>query len=194
MTDAHDSSAALAPSGGNELSTERLRFRRLRSADAAAIASYRSVPDVARYQGWTTPYSPADALALIADVQNSTPDAPGWFQYGIELIENRSLIGDLGVNLDENRRQAEIGFTLDPAYQGRGLASEAVAAMLEHLFVERGLHKVSADCDARNVRSAQLLLRAGFAQEGHRRQHTWSKGEWTDDLLFGLLAANWRRR
>ena len=44
-----------------------------------------------------------------------------------------------------------------------------------------------AECDARNVASARLLERVGFTREGLRRRHTWIKGEWTDDLLYGLL-------
>ncbi|HEV2778964.1 MAG TPA: GNAT family protein [Actinophytocola sp.] len=48
--------------------------------------------------------------------------------------------------------------------------------MLEHLFTNQGLHRVSAECDAR---SARLLHRPGFRQEGHRRAHTWIKNEWT---------------
>ena len=55
----------------------------------------------------------------------------------------------------------------------------------------RGLHKVSAEVDARNGASARLLERVGFTREGLRRSHTWIKGEWTDDLLYGLLADEW---
>jgi aminoglycoside 6'-N-acetyltransferase len=64
--------------------------------------------------------------------------------------------------------------------------------MLHHLFTQRGLRRVSAECDARNVASAKLLERVGFRREGLRRQHTWIKDEWTDDLLFGLLAAEYQ--
>jgi ribosomal protein S18 acetylase RimI-like enzyme len=88
--------------------------------------------------------------------------------------------------------QAEIGFTLAKAYQGHGYATEAVGQVLEHLFTWRNLRRISAECDARNVPSARLLRRLGFVEEGCRRAHTWVKGEWTDDLLFGLLATNWR--
>jgi RimJ/RimL family protein N-acetyltransferase len=67
----------------------------------------------------------------------------------------------------------------------------AVAGVVDHVFTQRGLHRLSAECDARNAPSAALLRRVGFRQEGLRREHTWIKGEWTDDLLFGLLCADW---
>ena len=172
------------------LTTARLLLRPLRAADAPALADYRSDPAVARYQTWITPYTVTDALSLIQDLQVGDPSEPGWFQYGIELRDNDSLVGDFGVNLADNRQQAEIGFTLAAGQQGRGLGTEAVGAMLDHLFDDRGLHKVSAECDARNLASAALLERVGFRLEGHLRQHTFSKGEWTDDLLFGLLASD----
>ncbi|MEV7971521.1 GNAT family protein [Sphaerisporangium sp. NPDC088356] len=173
------------------LSTARLTLRRFREDDAAALAAYRSDPGVARYQSWDAPVPVAQARALIASSRARDPRAPGWFQYAIE--REGVLIGDIGVNLHANLMQAEIGFTLAPGCQGHGYATEAVGRVLEHLFEEEGLHRVSAECDARNLRSARLMERLGFRREGLRRAHTWSKGEWTDDLLYGLLADEWRR-
>jgi aminoglycoside 6'-N-acetyltransferase len=86
--------------------------------------------------------------------------------------------------------QAEIGLTLRAESHGVGYGSEAVARLLDHLFTDRGLHKVSAECDARNEASARLLMRIGFSREGRRRSHTWITGEWTDDLEFGMLATD----
>ena len=166
------------------LTSARLTLRPFRAEDAQALAGYRSDPDVARYQGWETPFPVEAAARMIAEMTD--PAAPGWFQHAIDL--DGTVIGDVGVNLHENLMQAEIGYTLAPAHQGHGYATEAVRRVLEHLFTERGLHRVSAECDARNERSAALLARLGFRREGHRVQHTWIKGEWTDDLLFGLLA------
>jgi RimJ/RimL family protein N-acetyltransferase len=165
--------------------TERLGLRRFTTADAEAFAAYRSVPEVARYQSWDAPVSLADALELVEDFGQGDPSGPGWFQYAIDL--DGVLIGDLGVNLHDNLMQAELGFTLTPEYQGNGYATEAVRGLLDHLFTERNLHRVSAECDARNTASARLLERVGFQREGLRRSSSWFKGEWTDDLLFGLL-------
>jgi len=166
-------------------------LRRFRESDAETLAAYRTDPDVARYQSWTTPVTIAAARATVASFAAGDPGRPGWFQYALERTEDRTHIGDLGVDLHENRRQAQLGFTLAPAYQGRGYAGEAVRAVLDHLFRVRGLHKVSAECDARNAASARLLARAGFTREGLLRSHTWIKNEWTDDLVYGLLAHEW---
>ena len=102
------------------------------------------------------------------------------------------LIGDCAAHVDaDDPRQAEIGFTLAPEHQGHGYATEAVRRLLHYLLVERGKHRVSATCDARNTRSAALLERVGMRREGHLLESTWSKGEWTSDLHYAVLAREW---
>lgn len=165
-------------------------MRRFRIEDAPALAAYRSDPDVARYQSWTAPVTEPEARALVEEFAAGDPGAPGWFQYAID--RGGTLVGDLGVDLHENLMQAGLGVTLAPAHQGRGYATEAMRALIAHLFQDAGLHRLGAECDARNLRSARLLERAGLRREGLRREATWIKGEWTDDLLFGLLASDWR--
>jgi RimJ/RimL family protein N-acetyltransferase len=172
-------------------STERLLIRRFRPDDTAAFAAYRSDPEVARYQSWEAPVPEPEAARLVAEFGAAEEGVPGWFQYAVELRAAGTLIGDVGICLHDNGKQAELGFTLAPAHQGKGLATEAVRCVLNRVF-DRGIHRVSADCDARNTASARLLERLGFRREGHRIEHTWIKGEWTDDLLFGLLARDWR--
>ncbi|MGE5134935.1 MAG: GNAT family N-acetyltransferase, partial [Gemmatimonadota bacterium] len=89
-------------------------------------------------------------------------------------------------------RQCEIGFTIAPEYQGRGYATEATRLLAGYLFAERGKHRVSARCDPRNTASAAVLARLGMRLEGHLRESTWAKGEWTDDLLYAVLDREWR--
>ena len=173
------------------ITTERLVLRRFRGADAAVLADYRSDPEVARYQSWDAPFSLLRAETAVANFIASDPDKAGWFQYAVERADNKKLIGDVAVHLHDNLKQAEIGFTLATAYQKRGFATEAVGAVLDRLFRVQGLHKVTGECDARNVGSAGLLERLGFTREGRLRQQTWIKGEWTDDLIYGLLAEEW---
>jgi RimJ/RimL family protein N-acetyltransferase len=173
------------------IATERLVLRRFRASDAVTLSAYRSDPAVARYQSWVAPYPLDRAEATVASLATSDPDEPGWFQYAVELTADKIHIGDVGVNLHENRLQADIGFTLATAFHGRGYASEAVRGVLGHLFRIRGLHKVSAECDARNIASARLLEQVGFIREGLLREQTWIKNEWTDDLIYGLLASEW---
>src|SRR4029453_13196549 len=104
------------------IGTERLVLRRFRASDAETLAAYRSDPEVARYQSWTAPVPLEQARVIVAELAAGDTDRPGWFQYAVERTEGLMHIGDVGFDLHENRRQAEIGFTLAPAYQGRGYA------------------------------------------------------------------------
>ncbi len=176
-----------------QLLSPRLSIRRFQAADVSAFHAYRSDPDVARYQSWSVPFAEETAERLVAEFAEGDPHEPGWFQYAVADHETGQLVGDIGVCLSDNLMQAELGFTIAAPFQGRGLGTEAVTTMLDHLFTQRKLHRVAAECDARNTASARLLERVGFTREGLRRQHTWIKGEWTDDVLFGLLAADWVR-
>lgn len=173
--------------------TPRLRLRRFRATDALPFCVYRSDPEVARYQGWSAPVPLDVAALLVKEFAGGDPGLPGWFQYAVELKADGSLIGDVGVHLNDNLMQAELGYTLAAGRQGLGYATEAVRAVLGDLFERRGLRRVSAVCDARNTASARLLERVGFLLEGERPAFTWHKGEWTDDLLYGLLADRWEQ-
>jgi RimJ/RimL family protein N-acetyltransferase len=179
--------------GFEELVSDRLVLRRFAPRDLAAFVAYRSLPEVARFQSWDAPYPLADGEVMIAALLGEHPDTPGqWFQYAVSLRSVGELIGDCAARTDaDDPRQAEIGFTLAPEHQGRGYATEATRALLRYLFGERAKHRVSASCDARNTASARVLERLGMRLEGHLRESTWAKGEWTDDLLFAMLDREW---
>ncbi|MEU4695406.1 GNAT family protein [Actinoplanes sp. NPDC023714] len=175
------------------IATERLVLRRFRASDAARLAEYRSDPGVARYQSWEAPFPIEKAEVAVRNFAAGSPDVAGHFQYAVELAATGELVGDVYVRLHDNLRQAEIGFTVAGEHQRRGYGSEAVSGVLDRLFGRQGLHKVTGECDARNAASAALMERLGFRREGLLRQQTFIKGEWTDDLLFGLLSTEWSR-
>jgi aminoglycoside 6'-N-acetyltransferase len=179
-----------------EVVSDRIVLRRFSPADLDAFVAYRSVPEVARYQSWDAPYPMAKGKRMLADMAKTHPDtSEEWFQFAVALRKTNELVGDCGCKTSsEGGRQAEIGFTLAPEHQGNGYGAEAVRALLGYLFGSRGLHRVSAGCDARNTASARLMERVGMRLEGHRVGAYWAKGEWTDDLLYAILDSEWNTR
>lgn len=178
-----------------ELLSPRLRLRRLRQGDAEAVCAYRAMPEVARFQSWDS-YGPADATALIAGQERSPPCAAGsWLQLALVLAESGDLVGDCGIHFPlADARQVELGITLAPRHQGRGLATEAVATVLRYVFDSLGKHRVWAVTDADNDRAAQLFRRLGFRQEAHFVEHVWFKGGWGSEFVFALLRREWAKR
>jgi RimJ/RimL family protein N-acetyltransferase len=176
------------------LTTDRLVLRRFRDDDLDAFVAYRSDPEVARYQSWDAPYPPAEARRFLDSLRAADPDTPGeWFQFAVALGGDDRLIGDCAaLVLPGDPGQAQIGFSLARAAQGRGYATEAVRRLLDYLLLERGKHRVTAGCDDRNLRSAALLERVGMRREGHLLESAWSKGEWTNDLVYAVLRREWR--
>jgi RimJ/RimL family protein N-acetyltransferase len=176
-----------------EIVTRRLTLAPLATGDAVALFAYRSLPEVTRFQTWQ-PSSLEDALRFVEACNAVAFDTPGtWSQLGIRLRESGQLVGDLGVHFLEDGAQVEIGFSLAPASQGRGLATEAVRGVLDHLLVRLHKHRVIASVDPRNEASLRLLRRVGMRQEAHFRESLQFGGEWVDDVVFAVLASEWRR-
>ena len=88
--------------------------------------------------------------------------------------------------------QGEIGYVLHPDHQGNGYATEAAAVMLRLGFEELGLHRIVGRLDARNAASARVLERLGMRLEAHLRENEFVKGEWVSELIYAVLASEWR--
>jgi RimJ/RimL family protein N-acetyltransferase len=179
----------------NELVTERLVLRALRPDDAETMLAYRADPDIMRYQSWE-PQSLDDVHAFIAGLATSEPYAPGtWRQLAITLRATGELIGDCGVHVPQHApEQAEFGMSLASAFHGHGYAAEAIQALLRLAFDTLGKHRVFGSVDPRNAASVALMRRTGFRQEAHFVESLRFKGEWADDVVFALLAREWRAK
>ena len=80
----------------------------------------------------------------------------------------------------------------DPAYAGHGYATEGAAEIVELAFSGLGAHRVSGRLDARNGASARVLEKLGMRREGLFIENEYVKGEWTDELVYAILAPEWR--
>lgn len=176
-----------------EIITDRLALRDLEASDGPRIFSYHRHPEVSRFQTWGTD-SVDSVQSYIRGLSSTEPDTPGrWYQVGIFLLDGGRLIGDCGFRIPETQpQQAEIGITLAPDFQHRGYAGEALRALLNYLLVGLEKHRVFASVDPRNVSSMRLLERIGMRKEAHFMQSLWFKGEWVDDVVFAILATEWK--
>jgi RimJ/RimL family protein N-acetyltransferase len=176
-----------------KLETDRLLLRPLRMSDVQVFSEYRSDPQVACFQGWTTPYTTAQARQFIKEMRVTQPGTPGkWYQLAIEIKDGRRMIGDCAYCiLESDAMQAEIGFTLARQHQGQGYAGEAVHRLLDYLLIENHLHRVRANCDAENLASARLLERLGMRREAHLIESLWFKGRWSSEYWYAVLRREW---
>jgi RimJ/RimL family protein N-acetyltransferase len=178
------------------LDTPRLRLRVLQPSDLDALVDYRNDPDTARFQFWDVPYTrerAEDEFAGQAGLDDITPS--GWTQIAAELRDPALttcpvLVGDLAVGLEHGGAVATIGYTLAPAWRRRGLAREAVGALIDALFDHTAAHRIVASLDPLNSASERLLIDLGFQREGIARQAYHLRGEWVDDLIYSLVRSD----
>lgn len=168
-------------------------LRTYRQDDLEPLLDYYADPDVARFlleEPWT-PEAAATQLAL--RMARTGIDGPG-SALALVVEHEGTVVGDVALwTTGDTTSRGEVGWAFHPAYGGRGFATEALRTLLGMAFDHYRMHRVVAQLDARNDRSARLCERVGLKQEGHLRADWWSKGEWTDTLVYGMLATEWQR-
>ena len=95
------------------------------------------------------------------------------------------------VGIDPHNRSAHVGVTLRPAFRGRGLSSDVVQVLNAYGFTTRGLNRLQLETLADNAPMIAAATRAGYREEGVLRQAAWVDGQFVDEVVFGLLSANW---
>lgn len=175
------------------LETERLRLRPYRDADAEAMFALYSDPRVMRF--WSFPpwteRSQAEQYLARAWAQMEVGEI---FPWAIADRDSNTLIGALTFfSLHREQKRLEIGYSLSPDWQGRGLAAEALRCAITFGFDTVGLVRIEADIDPRNLASGKLLERLGFVREGLLRKRWRVNGEVCDTAFYGLLPEDFQR-
>ncbi len=103
-----------------------------------------------------------------------------------------ALVGDVVLFWrSREHRAGELGYIFDPAFAGRGYATEAAREVLRLAFDELGLHRVVGRIYAENLASARVLERLGMRREAHLVSNERLRGEWTDEVIYALLEHEW---
>jgi ribosomal-protein-alanine N-acetyltransferase len=110
---------------------------------------------------------------------------PGWL-----ILDDGEPAGMVGLgNIVRGPLQSAIlSYWVGEARNGRGLATRAVAAVVEHAFGELGLHRLEAGTLIDNLASQRVLEKNGFERFGLARRYLWIDGDWRDHVLFECIA------
>jgi RimJ/RimL family protein N-acetyltransferase len=176
-----------------ELRTPRLRLREFRTDDADALFAVHSDPRVMRYWSFPAWTHPTQAQARVRHVleQRARGEVYAW---AVADAASDRLIGSVAAfAIDRAQARCEVGYSLNADWHGRGLAQEALRAVLAWLIDGPGLLRIEADIDPRNTASCRLAERLGFVREGVLRQRWRVAGEACDSALYGLLAPEFVR-
>ena len=147
--------------GTVELWTERLILRRYRPEDAEDLYRYLGTdPAMYRYSGWN-PYATLEmAQETVRRFIGSYEDVHA---YSWVMDIDDVIVGTIGA-YDYKDDHVEVGFSVVPGWQGRGLATEALKKALEYLTENEGISCVTAWCAAENIGSKRVLEKAGMKQ------------------------------
>ena len=175
------------------LATDRLQLRPVTMEDIEFIYTLFAAPE-------TNLYSSYDNLKTIEEAKEMyetylKPGFPTHFRLLIELKDSKTPLGTLGLYLySEKNRRAELGYDLAKEHWGKGYMTEAVSEVIRYGFTELGLNRIEATVDTRNTSSFRLLERVGFRREGLLRQRHYYRGSYQDELYYGLLKLDWKKR
>jgi ribosomal-protein-alanine N-acetyltransferase len=181
------------------LDTKRLTLRLANLHEAQHIIAYyaRNEPHLRAWEPerpasfLTLPYW-TDRIGTYAD-QSFAGTSYRFFLF----TKSREVARDTGaivgsVGLTQIERGAfmcgRLGFSIDAACEGQGLMREALSGVVDFAFGELGLHRIEANHQPQNLRSAALLRSLGFDVQGYARDYLFLNGAWRDHVLTARTA------
>lgn len=173
-----------------------LLLREADKADIERLLSFRNDPAVNHFmmrtrvepgvfrQEWRAISSSDTDFSCVAEFDRSVV-AMGF----LDVVDG---IGQPGM---PPRTEGVIGYIVDPAFTGRGIASDLARGLLAAAFDRLGLRRVTAACNADNLASARVLEKAGMRREQHGIEDSWhAELGWVDGYQYALLNREWQAR
>ena len=176
-------------------STDRLILRKFASEDFEAYRAYRSIPSIYRFL-----YRDPPSLAMLrerfdANLNSSFSEDGDSLRCAVVRRNDGALLGDVGLILASKATlQAEVGYIFNPAYAGKGYATEAARAIITLGFDRFGFHRIFARLDAKNTGSIGVVERLGLRREAHLIENDRFNGAWGDEYIYAALSREWTAR
>ena len=175
------------------LSGAGARIRELRQTDAPHLVRLLSNDDVNRYS-FEAPRTEEGFRQFIAWTHRRREQGQ-YLCFGIVPAGGDHAVGLIQLRqLEPSFRTAEWGFAIGVPYWGTGLFVEAANLVLAFAFDTMGVHRIEARTALANGRANGALRKLGAAREGRLRRSFLVGNEYHDDVLWALLADDWRRR
>ena len=146
-----------------EITTERLLLRPFRLSDVDDVLAYASDPEWAAF--YPRPYDRGKAEYTVARAVVDSWDREAEFA----VVSDGRVVGLISLTVDLEDQTAELGYDIAREMWGRGIATEAAAAVCDWGFREYKLARVYAMADSRNTRSHRVMQKLGMKYEGTER-------------------------
>ncbi|MEU8435259.1 GNAT family N-acetyltransferase [Streptomyces sp. NPDC029216] len=174
--------------------TERLLLRPFTPDDLDDLYAYQGLPEVARYL-YRQPLTREQCAQSVSRRAAGT----AWAADGDDLVvavcpaDEGKVVGEVVLKLASARaRQVEIGWAVNPAYGGRGYATEAARAVAGLAFAALGAHRLFARLDVLNTGSVRVCERLGMRREAHLVENDLDEVRWGSEYVYAMLAREWK--
>ena len=182
------------PPRSRPLETDRLRLRAPTGVDVPHVRRY--AVRAAFYRHLDMPVPTPEAVERYLDAVIAAWEDPHGTDrvFAIEPKGAGRLAGLIRIGMDaDDGRHGSVGFSLDPGFQGRGYATEALVELVRFGFEELGLRRIRAEVDTRNEKSWKVLERAGFLREKRMAGHRCIRGTPADSYLYSIRGDGFAR-
>jgi [ribosomal protein S5]-alanine N-acetyltransferase len=160
-----------------------------RAGDVDALVVHANDLEIARQlrDRFPHPYTRGDAVAFI---RHAIDEATG----NLAIEVDGQAVGAIGYipGTDIERFSAEIGYWIGRQYWGRGIATDALRTLTDHLFREHKLLRLYALPFADNTASMRVLEKAGYEREGLLRSSSVKYGAPRDQWIYARINQGWR--
>lgn len=161
-----------------------------RHAEAVAGLIIRNQRRLARWEPWAE--RPASSSALRSFIRGCLEGFAAGTQVQTYIRVGGLLVGSCGLRISMATRTGEVGYWLDGAHEGRGIASRAARALVTEGFRERDLVRVELRTAVDNVRSRALAERLGFVHEATQRAAQVFSDRRVDMTLYAVMSRDWQ--
>lgn len=169
------------------LEAPRLILRDYEFPDWERVHIYGSDPDFSKYEAWG-PNSLEDTKQFVSAMVEQAKQENRWkFDCAVTLKDSGLLIGGCGIRRDDAASdKANLGWAINPEFQGKGFATEAAGALIDFGFKTLGLLLIYATCDTRNLASARVMEKLGMVRKAHLVADKMQKGHLRDTYLYEI--------
>jgi ribosomal-protein-serine acetyltransferase len=175
-----------------ELANNVVTLREVRRSDAPSLFSMLTTPEVRRYMS-TPPPDVAGFERFIEWAQNERRGGryicfavvPKGYDVAIGIFQVRQV--------DRHFENGEWGAALGSQFWGTGIFAAAAGLMFDFLFDQVGLYRLEARAAVQNGRANGAARKVGSVPEGLARQALRCEGRYHDQLMWSLLAEDWRQ-
>ena len=152
--------------------TERLRVREWEDKDYEDLYEYASDENVTKFLSFPTYTSLDVAKARISFIRQQYAENLITVDYCIELKQKNKVIGSIGIvgYKEKNEGEVEIGYILNPRFQGYGFMTESLVGMFKYIKQNNIAKRIVLKHDVENIKSANVMKRAGMSFEGILRK------------------------